>query len=229
MKYAAAKTRYNVGVNKAKAIKQDRDARIDALYDGIRAGKFNRINDAQEVESRESDISTLENAYNVQQLINKILYENLRVAFFGEYYPVFMAIWNKYAGKRYGEATEKKITEEFMNATGARVYVRACEYRQEVTFYTDDYLFQYNALEYTTCNDPLFLVDNVIQEQTKIITKPSYCADYCDNPAARAKKIIKAREAVKAQEDKLKALVDEYNDLIPTGNRLYFQHVKTER
>jgi hypothetical protein len=50
-----------------------------------------------------------------------ILTQNAKRAFFAENIGKICEIWNRYAGKKYGEKTAEKIRDELRTATGAEV------------------------------------------------------------------------------------------------------------
>lgn len=60
------------------------------------------------------------------RLAVQILRDNAKHATAAEVLPVALEIWNKYAGKRYGEKTADKIRDEIRTACGC--YVIFCDY-----------------------------------------------------------------------------------------------------
>ena len=51
-----------------------------------------------------------------------VLKHNLEVAYITELLPIVCEVYQKYAGKRIGEKTDKKIDDEIKTATGEHVY-----------------------------------------------------------------------------------------------------------
>lgn len=155
---------------------------------------------------------------------NAILSDNEKRVFCAEVLPVFVEIWNKYAGKKYGEKTSDKIKNDFYTATGSRKF-----YITPGGSYGFDKLtiFQLNEQGYylsgagleiqlnADSNKRLIDCNNTIQAITADALRLSGAREYTEDVKQRANDIIKAFNAVRKINRDLSDAMSKYNDIRP--------------
>lgn len=144
--------------------------------------------------------------------------------------PEVIRVFNKYNGKRYGEKTRAKISDEIHAATGCRVWIRQESYDRpdalQVNFPGRDYRDETLYTRYDTEKKerPLLLVDNVIQGDAfaDLVPTPGpgrYVADVAGYVQARKD----LREEVEQARAELERAAKAYNDV----EMVRENHIKT--
>lgn len=142
-----------------------------------------------------------------------ILRENAKAAIVAEYLPKIAEIMKPYEGKRYGEKTREKTREEahkagfsfyFDNSRAIVFYPLTNGYR-----YGSDYDCRITAKDYNT---PFITEENIIQ-LSKAESRSRY--RYTENPAKKAREIVKAFEKMQKAAEAAEAIQSEYNAIIP--------------
>lgn len=147
-----------------------------------------------------------------------ILTDNTRRALVAEVLPVALEIVKKYEGKPYGEKTREKISEAVKEKTGCRFFLYDKYIGGEMSFYPSEpgryarinYLFGVDDLNISAEYDrekreyPRFLIENRVQPIDAGKLYLHNCAEYVDDPEARAREIMEkfsvVRDAVTAAE-----------------------------
>lgn len=173
-------------------------------------------------------IIELSNEKQLLEVENKILKDNARITLFNAVLPVVIEKIEKYNNKPYGEKTREKISQEIKSVTGCDVYFSSDEFtiyprQQELQYY-----FRYNELDvHTQYNQDKrgyikLLLDNKVQALPPESFKLSYCKEYCKNPKARAKQIIKQFSDLKEKEKTFSEECSRFNELLPSCiNNIY--------
>lgn len=134
----------------------------------------------------------------------------------------FVGIWNKYTGKHYGPATEKKISEELKKACNFSVYVRKPFYTAEINFcminpetgYNHNF-FNYKDLVVYGYNENI-LENNVIQEirpafVERVVNKTAYFEDI----DTAIYNLVKVSAEIEKLSKQAKNLVNDFNGCTP--------------
>lgn len=156
----------------------------------------------------------------IQKIKIELLKANAKAALFAEKMPKVCEVWNKYAGKKYGEKTREKIREEMRTVAGCFVFFSAKYGGEFQISFGSDYAIYYKMKPYeiTTGRNgnaaPLVDDDNVIHQTSAdefriFFEKCEYIEDINDH----AKRIIKAYKAAKKAEAEFKKAADAYNEL----------------
>ena len=74
----------------------------------------------------------------------ELMKNNACVALYHDVLPVVLEVLQKYAGKPYGEKTEKKIADTIHEKTGCRAYIRSRYGNDEICVYPDVFGNTYN-------------------------------------------------------------------------------------
>ena len=163
----------------------------------------------------------------LMQIENRILHDNARQALFNEVIPPALAIWNKYAGKKYGPKTEDKIKDEIQAATGCRVYASRKQYgtgtELNISFPHPSPLayFHYNDFAITpkwengSEKQPLLSEDNKILPVDIENLHLWDCKAYRENVQEVAQQILQGWQEVKNKYDAFCKAASDYNALIP--------------
>lgn len=148
-----------------------------------------------------------------------ILTQNAKRAFFAENIGTICEIWNRYAGKKYGEKTAEKIELELRTSTGAGVYIKRYYEETKINIYLTrangcaalpNSETEINAYikDYTPTDD-----ENKIKPLDAGAVVLYWCGAYVDDVAEHIRKFYEAREALKVAEENAKQAREVYNDL----------------
>lgn len=166
------------------------------------------------------------------EFIKKVLKDNARRSYVAEVLPEVLAIWNKYAGKAYGEKTKEKIYNEIKSAAKCGIYIKRGYSWQELHLmpladngYNDISTWKYDDFElagrHIGNGEFVKLLDdnNKIQAVSVGDLKLNNCGEYCDDARRRTDELtaqfIEIRAAIRELNEKIKA----YNDKTPSGAR----------
>lgn len=198
---------------------------LNAFYEEFDAvGRFTaRKNGNADFLSREKVLLTEASAEEKRNEESKIkiaiLAQNAKRAFFAENIGKICDVWNKYAGKKYGEKTAEKIRDELKTATGAGVWICNKYNETQITIY----LQRANGCEVLPNNETEINAYikgyNPTDDENKI--KPLdagavvlyWCGAYVDDIDEHVRKFYEAREALKTAEENAKKAREVYNDL----------------
>lgn len=173
-----------------------------------------------------ADIAKISDEITTLKLENTVLYDNARRAVVSEFFPAVLAVWNKHAGKKYGDKTREKIRLEIKDAVKVSFYITVggkygadCAHIMPLNDNGyNDMTFNYNDFDlYTFYNGAQMLsADNVIQAITGDAFRFSGCPEYVENIAHRVQELKKTYQAVRAAADKLNALISDFNAINPS-------------
>lgn len=179
-------------------------------------------------------LAKLDEEQSILLIENRILKDNARNALFDEVMPKAIEIWNKYAGKQYGEKTKEKIRKEVNEATGCYLYASS-GYSSDEFFLVPsvdsevEYWFLPRDLEVYPhpYNSGRFLVNNKIQSVNVENLKLGYCSAYVEDSRARATEINNKKRELRAEFDEYEKKIRAFNELLPSGiDSIYLQEPK---
>lgn len=208
---AEAREAYDVARENYEAAKAEKNNAREALR------QVTRIERGTEDTMRKAvnEAATATAAAERASALLTIAAENVRAAWIAEHLPKICEVLNKYEGKKVGEKTKEKISDELFAATGCRVRVVFPDYGSDyISVYGDDFprgleiYRQYNP-EDSKARD--FRDDS---GKLKHFEPERLCGcsfDYIADPAAKLAELEKKLEAVKAARAALAAAIDEYN------------------
>lgn len=145
------------------------------------------------------------------------LQNNAKIALFNEVLPVFVEIINRFKGKRYGEKTRLKISDEIQKKCGCRVFIETSYHEQVAVYGLNCHNVTFSG-EYEDGEQKKVLIDNVIQE----VSVDDFSLDYInrtyyENIDEHIKRFEEIREQVNELHAKMKVLIDEYNNGVVDG------------
>lgn len=158
----------------------------------------------------------------IRGIENKILYDNARIALYEEVMPKALEVWNKYAGKPYGEKTKEKIKNEVKVAAGCWFYAHSKDFQIIPDFDTDSkiyYFFNSRDIEVSPIKygEKNFLKDNTIQHVELDEIRLTYCNAFVNNTYEEAKVLFKEIDECQKAFDSLERRVDKLNHRLPSS------------
>lgn len=152
-----------------------------------------------------------------------ILRDNARRAFFDEITPQAVEIFQKYAGRPYGEKTRRKIADEIHEKTGFYCYISANSYHSKMQFAAGETRapWTYDEMELSLYHGngdrpPLLDSKNKINMESADALRAYGLREYVEGPDEQAEKIKAAHEKALAAWETWSAAASAYNELIPT-------------
>ena len=167
----------------------------------------------------DQEIVTLQTAFNDAVIAEKLLRNNAKIAFFTEIMPIVLEVFNKYSGKRYGEKTEEKISEEIKQITGCIAYISKSysQYKYVLTDLKTNLSIECGT-KYINGEQKPLLIDNKIQtiniEEIALFHINKIYFNDINNTIAELKRIY-ALAYEKQQE--LKKICSQFNALAVDG------------
>lgn len=145
------------------------------------------------------------------------LQNNAKIALFNEILPVFVETINRFKGKRYGEKTRLKISDEIQSKCGCRAFIET-SYHEQIGVYGLNCHNVHFSGKYEDGEQKTVLVDNVIQE----VSVDDFSLDYInqtyyENIDEHIERLEEIREQVNELHAKMKVLIDEYNNGVVDG------------
>ena len=207
---AEAREAYNAALKVCEAAKADKNTASEALRQvtWIERGTEDTMRKAANAAAAATAAERASNLLTIAA-------ENVRAAWIAEYLPKVCEVLNRYEGKKIGDKTKEKISDELYTATGCRVRVVFPEYGSDyISVYGDDFP---RGLEIYRQYSP---EDNKARDfrdgsgKLKHFDPEQLCGcsfDYIADPAAKLAELEKKLEAVKAARAALAAAIDEYN------------------
>ena len=184
------------------------------------------IHDAKWSERTSDKIVKACAAREALEIENLILRDNARQALVKEVLPAIVDIWNKYAGKRYGERTKEKIINACKEAVNCSIYIDRHSTSDDLhivplnsqgfsgTYWRYDDFILYFMLDGKCAS---LLVDNVIQQINVDDFKLSNCSPYVDNVRERAELLLESFKYVQEMHKKFESACNDINKLLPSG------------
>ena len=146
-----------------------------------------------------------------------ILRNNYRVALAAQVLPAFLEILQKYDGKKAGEKTREKISEEMRNACGCSLWFERYILSQKCdTAHVCEIIRREQIDIYTKNRAAIIDEENTINGKLTAEALRADIGEYIDNPAQRLEEIEKARATVEE-------IKKQYNDAAEKCNNLLVQ------
>lgn len=162
---------------------------------------------------------------NVLKLGQRILYENIRQAYFMETMPKVLEVFEKFKGKPIGEVTAAKINEA-LKPSGVRVWINAePEYRSDelhISPIASPYFFRTDDLTVTVKRkdgekQPILAgtTGNRLQVYELDQYALAYCGDYVEDYMSRAAALEEEYKEIQAQYKEIEAKIKSINEKLP--------------
>ena len=134
-------------------------------------------------------------------------------------YCLFVETINRFKGKRYGEKTRLKISDEIQSKCGCRCFIET-SYNEKILVYglgSNCYNVNFSG-KYEDGEQKKVLIDNVIQE----VSVDDFSLDYInrtyyENIDEHIERLEDIRKQVNELHAKMKVLIDEYNNGVVDG------------
>ena len=151
-----------------------------------------------------------------------ILRHNYRVALAAQVLPAFIEILKKYDGKKAGEKTREKISEEMRTACGCSLWFeRSIFSPKSDTAHICEIICGARSGEkidiYTKNRAAIIDEQNTINGKLTAEDLRTYTGDYIDNPAAHLEEIEKARATVEEIKKQYNDAAEKCNNLLVEG------------
>ena len=164
---------------------------------------------------------------NVLKLGQRILYENIRQAYFMETMPKVLEVFDKFKGKPIGEVTAAKINEA-LKSSGVRVWIHAePEYRSDELHLSPiscPYFFRTDDLTVTVKRkdgekQPILAgtTGNRLQVYELDQYALAWCGDYVEDYTARAAELEREYKEVQARYKEVEDMLKAINAKMPKG------------
>ena len=145
------------------------------------------------------------------------LRNNAKIALFNEVLPVFVETINRFKGKRYGEKTRLKISDEIQSKCGCRCFIETSYHEKIMVYGRNCHDVDFSG-KYENGEQKKVLIDNVIQE----VSVDDFSLDYInqtyyENIDEHLERLEDIREQVNELHAKIKVLIDEYNNGVVDG------------
>ena len=147
-----------------------------------------------------------------------ILRHNYRAILAAQVLPAFLEILKKYDGKKAGEKTREKISEEMRSACGCSLWFERnyCSQKSE-TAHIYDFIRREQIDIYTKNRAAIIDEQNTIHGNLTADDLRVYIGEYIDNPAQRIEEIEKARATVEEIKKQYNDAAEKYNNLLVEG------------
>lgn len=147
-----------------------------------------------------------------------ILRHNYRAILAAQVLPAFVELLKKYDGKKAGEKTREKISEEMRNACGCSLWFeRNFNSQKSDTAHIGDFIRREQIDIYTKNRAAIIDEQNNINGNLTADDLRVYIGEYIDNPAQRLEEIEKARATVEEIKKQYNDAAEKYNNLIVAG------------
>lgn len=222
MTYAERLNAYNDARERLQALEQIESHAEFELTELIRRGNWKEHEN--EISAARAKRDDAREPIPAAKLRAAILRDNARRAFFEEITPQAVAIFQKYAGRPYGEKTRRKIADEIHEKTGFYCYISANSYHSKMQFAAGETRapWTYDEMELSLYHGkenelrPLLDSKNKISTESADALQPYGLRPYVEDPDEQAEKIKAAHERALAAWETWSAAASAYNDLIPT-------------
>lgn len=195
-------------------------------------GALYKVLKEKAVENRDA-IDRLNKRITENQVLAKVLYDNVRASFTSAFIDLFKEEIQKYKGKQYGKATKDKIYNFFAEKGFSVLFsnygycgdvkanyitvnvVVPREYDNGTFYHQCDYNAKVDCYVVTADNRNGWIIDDnntIVCDFSEI----RFSIKYAEDPRKRAKEIIKAFNAYKDAADRLKAIQGNFESLLPS-------------
>ena len=147
-----------------------------------------------------------------------ILRHNYRAILAAQVLPAFVEILKKYDGKKAGEKTREKISEEMRSACGCSLWFeRNYNSQKSEEAHICDIIRREQIDIYTKNRAAIIDEENTINGKLTAEDLRVYIGEYIENPAQRLEEIEKARATVEEIKKQYNDAAEKYNNLIVQG------------
>lgn len=222
-----------------------------ARYSSILGGRmFRRAADLtaeQEKAVRELEQEEKEKTdrYNLLKVAQRVLFDNIRQAYFQETMPKALDVLRLYQGKPYGPALKKKIADD-LQPLGVRMYISTePEYGSDEIYLSPiDHPYLFNDSEMTVLTtfaetadgrEKRPILGGTTGNRLQVYGIENYqlynCKNYAEDPMIVAADLIEKYRNVKEQFDKMEKDLRALNDLLPAridwigANKLHYENL----
>ena len=145
----------------------------------------------------------------------KYLNNNAKIALFNEVMPSVLEVLSKYEGKRYGEKTKKKISDEIKEKTNCSMYIR----REEIHVCSVDmYGYDFDCGVKSELHNKKILDENKIQHLEMEDLSISYInRNYYEDIDSTIEELERLHKEAKQKQDELNEIFEKYNELTVDG------------
>lgn len=199
----------------------DSNTKVRALINAHELDEYKAMRKDMEAEEVEKS-----KRLELLKVAQKILKDNIRVAYFTETMPKVLEVMKKYEGKPIGEKTEAKMRGELKDIGVGFLYIsREPEYRSdELRLFPIDAPYRFGPEDMTV------LVHSEVGKKQPILGGNggnrlivydldqyyiSWCGDYVDDYMFRASTILYKYRELKEQRERLETEYKSFNDLLP--------------
>lgn len=163
----------------------------------------------------------IEKEIEKREKIGAVLRHNYRAALATQSLPVFVEIMNKYDGRKAGEKTRQKISDEMRAACDCSVCFDRCFHNNSFSaeIYESNEGGRRGECFTVYAKSSLELIDeeNVINGKLTADDLNATAGEYVENPAARVEEIEEAERRVEEARKTYNETIDAYNSLIVEG------------
>ena len=205
-----------------------------ARYIAITGGRLMRGADLTEdqkrmLQERQQDEKKISDRYNLLKVAKRVLFDNIRQAYFMETMPKVLEVLKKYNNKPYGPVLKQKIQEE-LKPLGVNMYISTePEYRSdEMSLFPIDPPYIFNNSEMTVLTkftgaangrEKRPMLGGTTGNRLQVYGIEDYilynCKNYAEDPMIVAADLIEKYRNVKEQFDQVEKDLRALNDLLP--------------
>lgn len=181
----------------------------------------------QELHAEENEKS---DRYNLLKVALRVLFDNIRIAYFQETMPKVLEVLKKYHNKPYGPVLKQKISDE-LKALGVYIYISTePEYRSDEIhlqpvknyhmFGNDDMTIVTRFRVDGSEREKLPILGGTTGNRLQVYSFDNYmlqnCGNYAEDPEAVAAELCAQYDKVKEQFDRLESDLRALNDNLPS-------------
>lgn len=185
----------------------DDNTRTKYLFDTPREKRLMR-----KWEEQRAEVAKLEK-------IALILRNNYRAILAAQVLPAFLEILKKYDGKKAGEKTREKISEEMRTACGCSLWFERnyCSQKSETAHICCEIIRREQIDIYTKNRAAIIDEENTINGKLTAEALRADIGEYIENPAQRLEEIEEARATVEEIKKQYNDAAEKYKNLIVDG------------
>lgn len=196
----------------------------------------------QELHAEEKEKS---DRYNLLKVALRVLFDNIRIAYFQETMPKVLEVLKKYSNKPYGPVLKQKISDE-LKALGVYMYISTEPgYRSDEIHLrpvSNYYMFGNDDMTVVTLfqgagddRQKLPIIGGTTGNRLQVYSLDRYslqnCGNYAEDPMIVAADLIEKYRNVKEQFDQVEKDLWALNDLLPAridwidANKLHYENL----
>lgn len=196
----------------------------------------------QELQQEEKEKS---DRYNLLKVALRVLFDNIRIAYFQETMPKVLEVLKKYHNKPYGPVLKQKIADE-LKPLGVYMYISTePEYRSDEIhlqpvknyhmFGNDDMTIVTRFRVDGSEREKLPILGGTTGNRLQVYSFDNYmlqnCGNYAEDPEAVAAELCAQYDKVKEQFDQMEKNLRALNDLLPAridwidANKLHYENL----